>query len=285
MVSPATVHEQKEVQTPIDEDSTLSIAEMRAFLEAKQISFKDTALTGKHLDDLIRLLYRYRDRLTGKLSDLKASDTLLFRIETGDALPIIKRGFRRTPEEKEQLRKHTQELLHDGIVRPSDSPWSATVLLISKKDTNEKRIVLDYRGLNGVTRLSKYPMMDLVSVIDGLASGPAPKYFFTIDLRSGYHQVRMQTDDEDKTSFQVEGMGGFAFTRVPQGIAGAALFFQRIMEQALVRLLPHVCMAYLDDLIGAAETPEVLLQKLELVLDRFGKAKLIWESLTENSPK
>jgi hypothetical protein len=177
MVSPVTVHEPNEAQTPIDEDSTLSIAEMRAFLESKQVSFKDTVLTGKHLDNLIRLLYRYRDRLAVKLSDLEASDTLLFRIDTGDALPIRNRGFRRTPEEKEQLRKYTQELLDAGVVGPSDSPWSANVLLISKKPTNEKRIVLDYRQLNSVSRLIKYPMTDFLSVVDALASGPTPNYF------------------------------------------------------------------------------------------------------------
>jgi hypothetical protein len=74
MVSPVTVHEQTDEKTPIDEDNTWSIAEMRAFSESKQVSFKDTAFTGKHLDNLIRLLYRYRDRLAVKLSDLDASD-------------------------------------------------------------------------------------------------------------------------------------------------------------------------------------------------------------------
>jgi hypothetical protein len=274
MVSPVTVHELNEEPTHIDEDSTLSIAEMRAFLESKQVSFKDTALTGKHLDDLIRLLYRYRDRLAVKLTDLEASDTLLFRIDTGDALPIRKRGFRRTPQEKEQLREYTRELLDAGIIRPSDSPWSANVLLISKKDTNEKRICLDYRDLNSKSRLIKYPMMDLISVIDGIASGPAPKLFFTCDLKSGYFQCGLHEGDQDKTAFQIEGLGTFCFTRVPQGISGAAPHFQRVMEKALMGLPPTTCMVYLDDLIGAAETEEKLLQKLELVLDRFRKAKL-----------
>lgn len=149
MVSPVTVHEHTEAQAPNDDDSTLSIAEMRAVLEANKVSFKDTAFTGKHLDDLIRLLYRYRDRLATKLSDLEASDTLLFRIDTGDALLIRNRGFRRKPEEKEQIRKYAQELLDADIVRPSDSPWSANVLLISKTNTDEKRLTLDYRLLNG----------------------------------------------------------------------------------------------------------------------------------------
>jgi hypothetical protein len=274
MVSPVTVHESNEEPTPIDESSTLSIAEMRAFLESKQVSFKDTAFTGKHLDDLIKLLYRYRDRMAVKLTDLEASDTLLFRIDTGDALPIRKRGFRRTPQEKEQIREYTRELLDAGIIRPSDSPWSANVLLISKKDTNEKRIVLDYRDLNAKSRLIKYPMMDLISVIDGIASGPAPKFFVNLDLKSRYFQCGLHPDDQDKTAFQVKGLGSFCFTRLPQGISGAAPHFQRVMEKALMGLPPTTCMVYLDDLIAAAETEEKLLQKLELILDRFRKAKL-----------
>jgi transposase InsO family protein len=274
MISPVTVHEPNEEPTPIDEDSTLSIAEMRAFLESKEISFKDTAFTGKHLDDLIRLLYRYRDRLAVKLTDLEQSDTLLFRIDTGDALPIRKRGFRRTPQEKEQLREYTRELLDAKIIRPSDSPWSANVLLISKKDTNEKRIVLDYRDLNSKSRLINYPMRDLISVIDELASGPAPQFFFTTDLKSGYWQCGLDPADQDKTAFHIEGLGGYCFTRVPQGVSGAAAHFQRVIEKALMGLPGNTCLAYLDDLIGAAESEEKLLQKLELVLDRFRKSKL-----------
>jgi hypothetical protein len=116
--------------------------------------------------------------------------------------------------------------LDAGIVRPSDSPWSANVLLIAKKNTTEKRLALDYRSLNSVTRLSKYPMCEFLSVVDEFASGPAPKFFFTLDLKSGYHQVRMHPDDEDKTAFQVEGLGGLAFTRVPQGVQAQRHFFK-----------------------------------------------------------
>jgi hypothetical protein len=164
--------------------------------------------------------------------------------------------------------------LDAGIARPSDSHWSTNVLLIAKKNTNDKRLALDYRQLDSFTRLSKYSMLDFPSVINGLASGPAPKLFFTLDLKCGYHQVRMHPDDKNKTAFQVEGLGGLAFTRLPQGVTGAAPFFQRVIELALVRLIPDVAMAYLDNIIGAAPNTEVLLQKFELVLDRFRKAKL-----------
>jgi hypothetical protein len=131
-----------------DEDGNLTVAEMRAALEQKQISFKDTDMTRTDLDDLIRLLYKYRDRFTLKLTDLKASDLLLFKIDSEDALPIRDRGFRHTPEQKKLLRQHAQELLDAGIVEPSDSPWSANILLVSKKHTSEKRVCIDYRRLN-----------------------------------------------------------------------------------------------------------------------------------------
>jgi hypothetical protein len=77
-----------------------------------------------------------------------------------------------------------------------------------------------------------------------------------------------------KTVFQVDGLGGLAFTRLPQGATGVAPFIQRVIELALVRLIPDIAMAYLHDIIGAAPNPEVILQKLELVLDRFRKAKM-----------
>lgn len=82
----------------------------------------------------------------------------------------------------------------------------------------------------------------------------------------------MHPDDEDKTAFQVEGLGRLALARLLQGVTGAAPFFQRVMELAHVRLIPDVGMAYSDDIIGVAPGPEIL--QLELVLHRFRKAKL-----------
>jgi hypothetical protein len=108
-------------------------------------------------------------------------------------------------------------------------------------------------------------------VIDGLASGPAPRHYFALDLRSGYFQIRMHPDDEDKTAFQVKGLGGLAFKRLPQGVTSAAPFFQRVIELALVRLIPDIAMAYLDNIIGAASSPEFYPKNWSWYLTDFGK--------------
>jgi hypothetical protein len=214
-VAPVDILQNDHGLTQDEEDGDLTVAEMRAALEQKQISFKDTEMTGADLDDLIRLLYKYRDRFALKLTDLEASDLLLFKIDTGDALPIRDRGFRHTPEQKKLLRQHAQELLDAGIVEPSDSPWSANILLVSKKNTSEKRVCINYRKLNAVTRLATYPMPTFDSIVDSIASQGKSSWFASLDLKSGYFQLKMAPEDVHKTAFQVEGLGSLAFLRLP----------------------------------------------------------------------
>jgi hypothetical protein len=117
------------------------------------------------------------------LTELKSSD--LFKIDTGDALSIRDRGFRHTPEQKKLIRHHAQELLDADIVEPPDSPWLANILLVSKKNSIEKWVCIDYRRLNGVTRLATYPMPTFDYVVDSIAAQGKSSWFASLDLRAG----------------------------------------------------------------------------------------------------
>jgi hypothetical protein len=127
------IKSERTVEIQDKQETELTVAEMRAELEQKGVSFTDCVFTGSDLDALIKMLYNYRDRIAVKLADLEVCDVLQCEIDTGDALPVRSRCFRYSPEQKKILKQQVQELLDADIIEPSDSPWSSQVLLVAKK--------------------------------------------------------------------------------------------------------------------------------------------------------
>lgn len=116
---------------------------------------------------------------------------------------------------KKEIDKQISELLNDGIIRPSKSPYNSPVWIVPKKEdaSGEKksRMVIDYRKLNEDTIPDKYPFPDITTILANLG---ANKYFSTIDLKSGFHQIALSETDIEKTAFSVTN-GKFEFTRLP----------------------------------------------------------------------
>lgn len=145
-------------------------------------------------------------------------------------------------------------MLEQNIIRPSQSPWSAPVWVVPKKmDTSGKqkwRLVVDYRKLNDVTVSEIYPIPHITDILDQL--GPS-KYFTTLDLASGFHQIPLIPADSAKTSFTILGTnqtsGQFEFARMPFGLKNAPATFQRLMNTVLSGLQGLNCYIYLDDCI------------------------------------
>src|SRR6185295_10640362 len=102
-----------------------------------------------------------------------------------------------SPVELDELKKQIEEALANGQIRPSKSPFGAPVLFVKKKD-GSMRMCIDYRGLNRITIKNKYPLPRVDELFDRLLGA---KYFSKIDLRSGYHQLRIYPDDIYKTAF------------------------------------------------------------------------------------
>jgi hypothetical protein len=105
--------------------------------------------------------------------------------------PIAKRPYRMAPTELAELKLQIAELQQKGYIRPSSSPWGAPVLFVTKKD-GSMRMCIDYRSLNEVTIKNKYPLPRIDDLFDQLQGA---KYFSKIDLRSGYHQLRIKEAD------------------------------------------------------------------------------------------
>jgi hypothetical protein len=139
-------------------------------------------------------LYVFPEELPGMPPERKVE----FDIELipGTA-PISKRAYRVSGPELVELRKQIDELLEKGYIRPSTSPWAAPVLLVKKKD-GTKRMCIDYISLNEVTVKNKYPLPRIEDLFDQLRGAGV---FSKIDLRSGYHHLRIQPSDIPKTTF------------------------------------------------------------------------------------
>ncbi|GJX11966.1 putative reverse transcriptase domain-containing protein, partial [Tanacetum coccineum] len=122
-----------------------------------------------------------------------------FRIELiPGAIPVAKSLYRLAPSEMEELSGQLKELLDKGFIRPSSSPWGALVLFVKKND-GSFRMCIDYRELNKLTIKNHYLLLRIDDLFDQLQGS---QYFSKIDLRSGYHQIRVHEDDIPKTAFR-----------------------------------------------------------------------------------
>jgi hypothetical protein len=111
--------------------------------------------------------------------------------------PVAKSPYRMSSDELDELKKQLKKLLEQGFVRPSASPWGSPVLFVEKKD-DTKRMCIDYHTLNSMTIKNKYPLPRIEDLLDRLKKA---KFFSKIDLRSGYHQMKIREQDIPKTAF------------------------------------------------------------------------------------
>lgn len=131
-------------------------------------------------------------------------------------------------------------------------------------------MVIDYRKLNEVTKADKYPIPNIVDILDKLGKS---KYFFTLDLASVFHQIEIQPKDIEKTAFSTEE-GHFEYTRMPFGLKNAPATFQRVMDNVLTGLTGDHCLVYLDDIIVYASSLQEHEIKLKNVLKKLREYNL-----------
>ncbi|XP_058826825.1 uncharacterized protein LOC131686848 [Topomyia yanbarensis] len=174
----------------------------------------------------------------------------------------------------DEVKKQISKLLEDGIIRPSRSAWTAPVCVVPKKPdaSGEKkfRMVIDYRKVNEKTIPDKYPMPEIGYVLDQLKG---QKYFTTLDLASGFHQIKMREKDIEKTAFAINN-GKYEFTRMPFGLKNAPAIFQRAIDDVLRDHIGKICYVYIDDVIVFGKTLNEHLKNLKIILETLNNANL-----------
>ena len=226
-------------------------------------------LTSAESEAVYKLLKEYRDCFHSTGSDLGSTHAVRHKIDVGDAHPIHLPPHRASVRDRDVIAEHIKEMLAKQIITPSFSPWSSPVVLVKKK-SGEVRFCVDYRRLNSITKKDVYPLPRIEDVLDRLGGA---KYFSSLDLASGYWQVAMDPEHQEKTAFVTQD-GLFEFRRMPFGLCNAPATFQRLMDRVLAGLKWDQCLVYLDDIVVFGQTFDEHQERLRAVLSAIRKAGL-----------
>ncbi|GBG62826.1 hypothetical protein CBR_g32409 [Chara braunii] len=174
--------------------------------------------------------------------------------------------YRLSIPEATELKRQLEELLRLGFIKPSNSPWGAPVLFARKADRT-LRLCIDYRGFNRYTVKNNYPMPRADELFDRLAGN---RFFTKIDLRSGFHQIRVAAEDQLKTAFRSR-FDHYEFTVMPFSLTNAPATFQTAMNDIFRDILEEYVLVYLDDILVYSRTLEDHIRHLRDVLQRLRK--------------
>lgn len=221
-------------------------------------------------DVINQVLESYQDVFSMKTTPVNVAQSLSPAvIDTGDAEPIRQKAYRLPFSKRQKAEDCIEEMLKDGIIRPSDSPWASPIVLTGKRD-GSTRFCCDYRKLNTITKKDSHPLPFIQDVFDQVAGA---SIFSTLDLKAGYWQMPMAPESIPKTAFLCH-IGLYEFVRMPFGITNGPALFQRQMNKVLAGLLGKICMAYLDDIVVYSKNEEDHARHLQQVLERLRQAGL-----------
>jgi len=178
-----------------------------------------------------------------------------------DTQPISIPPYRMSPTELKELKAQLKDLLDKGFIQPSISPWGAPALFVKKKD-GSLHMCIDYRQLNKVTIKNKYPLPRIDDLFDQLQGA---SYFSKIDLRSGYHQLRVRGVDVPKTAFQTS-YGLFEFLVMSFGLTNAPAAFMDLMNRVFRNYLDSFVIVFIDDILIYSKSEDDHMNHLRIVL-------------------
>ena len=229
----------------------------------------DTTVEGPRLED-VPVVQEFLDVFPEELPGLPPVREFDFEIDLVPGTnPISIPPYRMAPAELRELKTQLQELLDKGFIRPSTSPWGAPVLFVKKKD-GTFRLCVDYRQLNKATIKNRYPLPRIDDLFDQLQGA---KVFSKIDLRSGYHQLRIQAEDVPKTAFRTR-YGHYEFLVMPFGLTNAPAAFMDLMNRVFHDYLDRFVIVFIDDILIYSRSDEDHVQHLRVVLQILREKQL-----------
>jgi hypothetical protein len=219
--------------------------------------------------NLFEFVNQYDDMFKGP-KGLPPKRGIQHEIQLQQDCPLPNIGMYRMPVmENAKIKKQIQELLDKGVIVPSSSPCGSPIVLVPKKD-GKWRMCVDFRALNKITVKNRYPLPRIDDLLDQLKD---EKYFTKLDLRSGYHQIRIVEGDTWKTTFKTK-QGLFECMVMPFGLCNAPATFMRVMNDVLRPFLDDFVIVYLDDIFIFSRSREEHIEHVKNVSDVLRKEQL-----------
>ncbi|GKE98297.1 putative reverse transcriptase domain-containing protein, partial [Tanacetum coccineum] len=204
------------------------------------------------------------------LSGLPPTRQVEFQIDLmPGAAPVARAPYRLATSEMKELSKQLQELSDKGFIKPSSSPWGAPVLFVKKKD-GSFQMCIDYRELNKMTVKNRYPLLRIDDLFDQLQGSSV---YSKIDLRSGYHQLRVREEDIRKTTFRTR-YGHYEFQVMPFGLTNAPAVFMDLMNRVCKPYLDKFVIVFIDDLLIYSKNKKEHEEHLKAILELLNKEEL-----------
>ncbi|GKB52208.1 putative reverse transcriptase domain-containing protein, partial [Tanacetum coccineum] len=204
------------------------------------------------------------------LSGIPPTRQVKFQIDlVHDVAPVAWAPYRLTPSEMKELLDQLQELSEKGFIRPSSSPWGAPVLFVNKKD-GSFWMCIDYRELNKLTVKNRYPLPRIGGLLDQLQGSSV---YSKIDLRMGYHQLRIREEDILKTTFRTR-YGHYKFQVMPFGLTNAPAVFMDLMNRVCKPYLDIFMIVFIDNILIYSKSKQEHEEHLKLILELLKKEQL-----------
>ena len=220
--------------------------------------------------DQVSIVREFPDVFSDELPRMPPDREVKFSIELAPGVqPVSIPPYRMAPTELRELKVQLEDMLEKGFIRPSTSPWGAPVLFVKKKD-GTMRLCVDYRQLNKITVRNKYPLPRIDDLFDQLQGATC---FLKIDLRSGYHQLKIKEEDIPKTAFRTR-YGHYEFLVMSFGLTNAPAAFMDLMNRVFKPFLDRFVIVFIDDILVYSKSATEHEYHLRIVLQTLRDHKL-----------
>lgn len=210
---------------------------------------------------IITLINRFKDIFTEKAKEHILTEPMSISLISNR---LVKARLKEhSAEDLVDIREQLDSLLTNGIIEPSNSPFSSNARLVPKKN-GQKRLVVNFIALNAITKKDNYPIPRINDLFNSLRGA---KYFCALDCTEGFHQILMSPEDRHKTAF-VTPFGLFHYTRCPFGLTNSPAVFQRTMNRIFHEGLYTKCVNYIDDFVVFGKSLKELETNLEWMVGK-----------------